>query len=339
MKFNTKTKLFLAIFYLYLSIFSEINAFQSGLNLKRYRSKLLLKNSNRSRYPFKNPLGNFLAGLGEDLAQGDNGFLKCFPDAWKNGQDSSAASTVSGNLGGFAGGIQVFLNMAGPVIDFFCKNRETVINFLKNTVLKRKLRKYRLLLQSGNTRAARLMKKRWGLGDIGGAIKGAAGAVGGAVKGAAGAVGGFINDKIVSPIFNNFINPIKDKIVGVINKIKEFFASGIIDKVKNCIPQIKSAAGNIMQVVNGLKAKFNTLKTAIGFGPQALVIFAVDFIVALICDYKTLMTAITNFSTGLNAGDNNEKYYRYGKALGIMLKSFGLAQTFSESIINKIYKS
>ena len=239
MKFYTNTKLFLAIFYLYLSIFTEINAFQAGLNLKRHRSKLLLKYSNRSRYPFKNPMGNFLVGLGKDLAQGDNGFLKCFPDSWKSGQDSSAASTVSGNLGGFAGGVQVFLNMAGPVIDFFCKNRETVIHFLKNTILKRKYRKYRLLLQSGNRRSARLMRKRWGFGDIGNAfnnvrnaVGSAAGAVGGAVKGAAGAVGSFINDKIVSPIFNNFINPIKDRIIGVINKLKIFSHLELSKKLK-----------------------------------------------------------------------------------------------------------
>ena len=365
MKFTTNLKLFFAIFYIYLTIFTEINAFQNGLTLKNHRTKYLMRYSNRSRFPLKNPMANFLTGLVEDLAQGDQGFFACFPASWKSGTDKTAASTVSGNLSGWAENVSVFLNMATPLISFFCANRENIIGFITTNVANKKTRKYRLLLQSGNRRAGRLLNRRYGVSGIKSAIKGAGNAISGAassagnaikgaassagkaisgaassagnaIKGAANSIGNFVYDKIVSPVFNNWFEPSKIKVIALINKIKDFFASGIIDQVKNCISGVKAALPKIKEVFEGLKAKFNILKLAVSLGPQAIIIFAVDFIVALICEYQMLKDGITNLSAGQKAKDNNEKYYRYGKALGIMLKSFGLSKTFSESILKKM---
>ena len=351
MKFTNNIKFCFALFFIYLTVFSEINAFQNGLSLRNHRSKALAKYSNHRKFPFKNPMGNFVSGLAEDLANGDKGFLECFPAAWKTGNESTtpAAAEVSNNMGSWGGAIESFFSMAQPVIDFFCKYRLKVINFLSGSFIKRKLRKYRLLLQNGNNRAANLYKRRWGLSSVKNAIKGAAHAAesaavgaahaaGSAVVGAVNAAGKFVRENIVEPVFNNFINPIKEKLMSLFNKARDFFSSkdGIISKVKNCIEKVKNAAKEIMVVVNGLKAKFQTLMKTISLSQFAVIIFVIDFVVALICDYKTFKKGMTDFMAGIRASDKNEKFYRLGKGLGTFLRAFATAKTFTETLLGKL---
>ena len=53
--------------------------------------------------------------------------------------------------------------MAGFIIDLICKHKKAMIEFLQKVFLRRKLKKYRLMLETGNSiRALYLLKKRFG---------------------------------------------------------------------------------------------------------------------------------------------------------------------------------
>jgi len=269
---------------------------------------------------------------------------------------------VENNFGSWVDGLEKFANLAGNVIDFFCQNRMTVIKFLQKSFLSRKLRKYRAMVESGNgMRAIALLRRKFGWGwfkrftrgisnfarntwkRVKRSIKRVGGAIGNAIKRAsnfvkekAQAAGNWIKNRVLMPIFNRFIKPIRDQVMGFVEKIKKFFTGGIIARIQTCVESVKAGIQNVQTVFEGLKEKFDTLRTAISLGLPGIIIFIFDFVIALVCEYKSLLKGIKQLVAGVKSPDKNQKFWLMGKALGTFLRTLATAQTFSGTILSKM---
>jgi len=306
--------------------------FLSRFNSQKNTSIKNLNLSTIDKYPFKNPLGNFLAGFVDQLAYGYDKFYQCFPKSWLEGNqaDKQAEGETSGIIGGWVQGLKAFVTLNEPLIQFFCKFKDKVIKFISSYIIKRKLRKlrkFRIMIESGKGTTKAFMQLissnnygwNWDLG------------LGDAVSWVANKAGNLIKDAV----FNSWFDPIKKEIEALINKIKDFFTTGFMKTVKNCIDSFKEVKGKLAITFNGLKGKFKSFNNALKAGTPGMAIFVVDFLVALICKYQYLLRGITFISKGSENKDKNGKTFEMGKGIGVLLRTFATAPTMAE----KMFKS
>jgi len=121
-----------------------------------------------------------------------------------------------------------------------------------------------------------------------------------------------------------------------ITKVKNFFNSPIFQKIKNCVTSLKNIFGAAKSIFEGLKNKFSTLQTAISLGLPGIAIYVVDFLVALICEYKSIIEGIKLISDGISSSDRNHKLWQIGRALGTFLKTFATTSTFAERLLKNV---
>ena len=94
------------------------------------------------------------------------------------------------------------------------------------------------------------------------------------------------------PIFKKFIKPIKDKVMHFIEKVKNFFTGGMIGRVQIRVDSVITKANDVKATFEALKDKFETLKNAINTGLLGIVLWAVDFFIALVCEHRSLLKAV-----------------------------------------------
>jgi len=325
--------------------------YSKNMNLNKFESNSskYLKNHEHSKNknfevsttkpPFFNPLGNLVGGLAEEMATGETKFFQCFPSSWlqnkgKNEADDKQNSQLSGNFSKWGDGLKAIFTMGAPIIDFFCKFREKIIMFFQGLFMRRKLRKLRFMFESGNeSNAMNLLKKRysWGFGSM---VKGLSNAKNW-VANQASNVGKFVKQGILDPFFNTFINPIKNKFMSLIQSFKDFFTGGFMGTIKNCMDALSSTQGKLQKLFQGLKSKFDQMRTAVSLGLPGIIAFVADFLIAMICEHKVLVPAIDLILKGLDNKDMNIRNFNIGKGFGIFLRTYSFAPTFTGKILNK----
>ena len=362
MKFTNNLKLCFSIFFIYLTFFTEINALKYGLTFNKLRYKSLVKYSIQTNLPFQKPMGNFFYGFTAELAGGDEGFLACFSKDVTSGDETQTpeGQEVTNNMETWRDILSNFLRAAQSVFDFFCKYRLKTVKFLKGVFTISKYYdnfKNRVLLESGDKATGTNMEETSGIFDIKDKLKDIKDSVKDAgrdakesikdagrdakqsIKDAGSNAKDFIEENITDPVFTSFFNPIKEIFMSFISKLKEFFNSkrGIMSKVKECVTKSFNGAKNIVGVISGLYSKINTLMKTIALSPYAVAVYSIDFIVALLCDYRSFQRGINEFMVGFNEKANkNERFHRFGRSLGIFLRSFATAETFTEAVIGKL---
>lgn len=301
------------------------------------KTKNFNNNQTAKRFPFSNPLGNLIGGLVEQLAYGENRFYECFPKSWLNGdqmdkEGEGHASKISGNLTKWVDGLSAFISLAVPIIQFFCKFKAKIIKFIQGHIIKRKLKKFRLMLESGNrAQAMKYMGKKYGW-SLGNKIKNGLKKAENWAENKAKDVGKFLKENILDPVFNKWFLPIKNKVLSLVQKIMDFFSSDFITKIQDCVDRLSEIKGKFEIIFQALKKKFNSLRSSISMGYPALIVFAADFIVALTCEYQFLVEGITFIAKGADAKEDNERNYGLGKGIGVLFRTFATAPTVAEKI-------
>ena len=325
---------------------SEKNTLNKGKSqnskLKYFsRSHSLKINSNNNleikRFPFKNPLGNFIGGFVEKLAYGENRFYDCFPKSWLSDDSMDQegqlySNSLEANLTKWVQGLSAFISLGATLIQFFCKFKIKIIKFIQRKFIKSKLKKLRVMFESGNgTRAIRLMSKKYGW-NKGNQIKDNIKTAANLAKDKAKKVRKIIKENIADPIFNKWFLPVKNKVLKLVKRIKDFFSSDFIKKIQNCVNNLSVLKGKFDKIFNGLKKKFDYLNFSITLGPVFSVVFASDFLVALVCEYQDLLEGITLISKGAQKKDKNDRNYHLGKGIGVLFRTFATAPTVFEKI-------
>lgn len=294
--------------------------------------------------PFIHPMGNFIFGMGEELANADTSFLACFPENWKSKdqpdiKETNNAGVIAEMIGNWASAFGIFLNMTGGTIDFFCKFKENVVNFIHGIFIKHKLRKFKKMLKKGKLKkVVKILSKKysWGwLKKVGDTVKNGINNLDNKISNATKNVGNFIKENLISPIFSRWFKSVEEKFMEVINKIKDFFLGDLMSKIQVCVDNLAPVINGMHDIFLGLRGKFKTLKFAVSKGVPSLIIWAIDFLVALICEHKVLLQAVNFIAKGVKLVDNNQKLYLFGKSIGLMFRTFSKSQTVSENLFKK----
>jgi len=303
-----------------------------GWNDKASSAQILANVKYVNIFMTSNPFTNFLVGTAEGLAGNNVDFYQCFPDEWKTQvkADSLKTNGLDNSFQGWGEGLKLFITASGTVIEFFCNFRETVMKFISGVVLlyvkvlskrKRKFRSSFLELNSATDRSISSFKRNYMARKLQ-SISSAK------VEG--------IWDDIKNWAFKNWIDPIRNKISQFILKIKQFFESETVQmiiKFIKCAMSAGSAISEIYSTFQGFYDKFKILMAALP-NPITLILVIVDYVTALICNWKKFKTGINYFINAWNNNNVNLKWLFYGKAVGTFFNAIGTASTFSE-----LYKS
>ncbi len=131
-------------------------------------------------------------------------------------------------------------------------------------------------------------------------------------------------DEIKVP-FRIFINRLKNQFIG-------FFSENVI----KCARSMMNSTDNIIKIADGIYNKFESLKYALTFLQPGVVVWIIDFVVALICKHKEIDNAIESFKTAVDSKEPDgapTKFYFFGKGLGKLLNVFSTSKTFSTTIL------
>jgi len=323
------------------------------MKLKRYNSynSMYSKNFENSNFqnstitnstpPFKNPFGNLIGGLVEEMASGENRVYTCFPDDWINGPNSKTENSnqsIGGNFSKIAENLKVLVNLGAPIIDFFCKYKEKIIMFVQGFFVKKSLRKFRLLIESGKElKALKLLKRRFGWVPIPNGNKNSGspkGIISSWLSNTFKQVGNFVNKNLINPLFNTFVAPIQKNIMYLVNGFKSFFTGGFMTRIENCMNALSTLKGKFEILFKGLKAKFDLMRTSMGMGLPGTIVFFTDFLIAMICEHKSLTQAVDFILKSFDMADTNHHNFNLGRGIGIFLKTLSFAPTVTGKVLS-----
>jgi len=117
------------------------------------------------------------------------------------------------------------------------------------------------------------------------------------------------------------------KLIG--NKISEFFTSGFFQKIVEFIKCIvndppRAMVQGIIDTVKGFNSKIQNLLQVAGGAVAGVVVWVVDFIIALICQWKLFKQAIDNLANGIKS-TGNARWKNIGSFIGIVINAVGTA--------------
>jgi len=276
--------------------------------------------------PFNKPLGNFFIGIGEDLLFGNKDYLKCFPPEWIN----KSASSEQMDKG----------------------NREKILNFFHYFYLMNLFTKRRLSSEnSENNSAVKNLESS-------------------ATKGIFSNIIGTLNVKIKNSkeTYKNKFLIFRDKIKNNLNKWEKKIAEidggeaflkiakkswstlkklgeNILEiflhlfsggKFLECLDAIKFSFPSLKNIVTGVISKVTSLETAIGLQAPGIAIWAVDMVIALICEFREFKIVLEYIESAKDSDEKNVKFYYSGKIIGKLLNVFSTSKTFFSTIIGII---
>lgn len=287
--------------------------------------------------PFKSSFGNLVGGLVEEMSSGEKRFYNCFPEDWLNNPNSEAGKSIlsnqiSGKFSHIGKYLKTLSNLGAPFINFICKYKEKIIMFIQGIFVKRTLRKYRIMVESGKeSRALKMLERRYGWGFLSKITSGVTNWVTNTAK----QVGKFVKDNVLDPLFKTFIAPIQNTLTSIVDGFKQFFTGNFMSRIENCMDALSSLAGKFDLIFKGLKAKFDLMRTSLSMGLPGIIVFIADFVIAMICEQKFLIKAVDLILKGLDMADSNHQNFNIGKGVGIFLRTFSLAPTLTGTILIK----
>ncbi len=359
MKFITNYKFYIAFIFIYLVISTEIYALNAcRKDSKKSYSKLKSKNFAFQNAPYTNPLGNFAAGVAEDLFFGDRNYLGCFPPEWfskdKTSLPEEHKNEVETNVEPVLSGLEIVERIGLNVLDFACHQRKLLLHFIHYFFLARRFRKYRLMMdvleseekllilldykekngqsESGSRKLDKLKKNSKNKNSDRNVKE-----MGISIKERLIELKNEIESFVHGKIFLNIFQELKGAVKKFIDTLKNFFKGFLTKKLLDCTTAIKNSTENTMKVVKGILSKAASLEIAIQLNGPGIIAWVIDFVVALICDHQKISDAIGFFKTAVSAkesSDTNKRFYFFGKGLGKILNVFSTTDTFADSILH-----
>ncbi len=304
--------------------------------------------------PFDKPLGNFFIGIGEDLLFMNQDYLKCFPPEWINKNESSEQTdnSIQEAIEPTRTGFETIMHVFAKFLDFFCEHREKILNFLHYFYLMNLFTKRRLSSEnSENNSAVKNLEKSATKGfftDKLSTIKGTLMSSKEKFK----KIFSKLKDKIKNHLENwekkiasvqrgqTFLRLIKSS-WSTLKKLGEnlyeiflhLFSGG---NFLQCLDAIKFSFPSLKSIVTGVISKVTTLETAIGLHAPGIVIWAVDMVIALICQFREFEKVLNYIKDAKNSNKKNVKFYYSGKIIGKLLNVFSTTPTFFSTIIGII---
>lgn len=338
MKLNIKniTKSLGLILTIFLLLSMEVESAYKSISVSKYR-KAQLKNQRTINPPFpRNPLANLLAGIKNIFFPSDpaENFYQCFPKSWTNGALNQKERT--GFFDKFTSFIQ-FLGKKiikhfpdGPVMQFICKNRETMINKIKSFLpigkrLEASEKSYGKLNKKNKHLKKGRLSEKW-LGNLGKSL------VSGAKKIAN------VSKKIAGPVAAKIlsgVNIIKDQVIKMFVGAKNF----IVSVIKMLVTFFKDVLFAFAKCFNANKKLFfATTFAAIAFklhvkmakftaavaGGVIMVYLSHEFL-GYVCMREDNKETNGKLLKAFNSKDENTKALLMGEGLASMVKTFAYA--------------
>ena len=328
---NTIKNTISLLLYIFLILSVEVESTYKTISLSKYRNRAL-KNSakNQVKTPFNNPLANLLAGIKLIFMPSDNedNFYSCFPKSWR----STASSEKEKN--GFFNKLTSFIQFlgkkiiaffpSGPIMDFICENRATVINKIKSFLPLRKRReiseKFYGKLNKRNKYVRKFrMTEQW-LDYISSTIMSAAKTVYNTGKSLVQKGVSFIKEQVM-----NIFTKAKNFIVTVVKSLVSFFKDVLFTFVSCFVKNPTLFVGTAFAFIAGkLKSKFTKFQLALTTG--VVLFYLANEFLGYLCmknenefTNKTLLEAFA-------AKNDNTKALLMGEGLANMVKTFANAQ-------------
>jgi len=347
--FNRNLKLYFALVFIYLALSIEIHALNASVKLSgRFYSNKKLTRKNGEKDPtktiaFNNPLASL--GYGFSIGLGiDHKIFNCFPDtAFKDLSEEEIEikkenKELNENFSPFIVILKKLADFALKLFDNFCSKRKEIVEFVENNVIS-KPKKYRLFAPGFPSRYQKITRRHKPMSEI---IEEAKVKIGSLKETVVNISDKIINvkDEIVESTVGKFFIEIfennKNKLFEYVEKVRSFLFSGIMNRLIDCVLATKSVVDNTMDIFEGLRSKFKSLKSALKLGKVGLVIWIVDFVIALLCDYAKFKEALDIFMKSLNYKNIFTKMFFIGKSIGTIYNAYALADTYSGVIIDKL---
>ena len=346
------TKNFTVICYLFLLAISNIAA--AHVSSSNTRSTTRSRALSKTKMDFSlikrifNGIGQAIMGANQALKDKFFTMLGCFKQTSatpKTGVAGTSYAMFDKTIDGIVVGLKWLLAVPRAIFSYICKFKKNVVQYISSLFAVKKLRKYRKMIENGQSLSLAQLKKyrsAWGFMSalksagnfISSNIKKVASVAGSSLKFVGGALWNLAKN-ILYPFVKKHWATIKTAMIAIRDSF--FGKNSFIGKLVACAETVSTTVlDEIKTFFNKLKERYQRYKGIYGLGLPYVALYGADMLFTAVCD--------ANLSTDLKATANEvqkaekEKDQRTetiagGKLFGSLMKfSTKFTSDFSEKI-------
>jgi len=360
------TKNFTVICYLFLLAISNIAT--SHISYASTKSK---SHSQRSRALSKTKLDftlirRMFSGIGQAIMGANQALidkffkiLGCF-----KGKNNVPSSNIGGTtyqifektMNGISTAINWVFSFPKAIMSYICQFKKNIVTYISKLFAMKKLRKYRRMMENGQSLSLSQLRKyrlNWsilgGLKSIGSGIKNGVSAIGSGIKSGVSAIGSGLKIvggalwniaiKVVGPFLQKNWENIKSAMIAIRDSF--FGEDSFVGKLVTCAQSLsKSVYDSIKGFFEKLKERYMRYKGIYGLGLPYITLYGADMLFDAVCNTTlsdNLKNIVKSRDDAKTTKNQKEEIIQGGKIFGSILKySTDFRSTFHDTINDAI---